>query len=95
LLPGKPHPRAYASTARILAKYVREKKVLTIEQAVARMTSRPARRLGLLDRGVIALGAKADLVLFDAAQITEGNSFAIRAGIRKGSNMSLSTAWPL
>ena len=76
LLPGKPHPRAYASAARILAKYVREKKVLTIEQAVARMTSRPARRLGLLDRGVIALGAKADLVLFDAAQITEENSFA-------------------
>ena len=76
LLPGKPHPRAYASTARILAKYVREKNVLTLEQAVAWMTGRPARRLGLADRGFIRIGAKADLVLFDAAQITEGNSFA-------------------
>ena len=76
LLLGKPHPRAYASTARILAKYVREKKVLTMEEAVARMTGRPARRLGLTDRGRIAIGAKADLVLFNAAQIAEGNSFA-------------------
>ena len=76
LLPGKPHPRAYASTARILAKYVRQEKVLKLEQAVAWMTGRPARRLGLSDRGFIAIGAKADLVLFDAAQITEGNSFA-------------------
>ena len=76
LLLGKPHPRAYASTARILAKYVREKKVLTMEEAVARMTGRPAHRLGLTDRGRSAIGAKADLVLFDAAQIAEGNSFA-------------------
>ena len=75
LLLGKPHPRAYASTARILAKYVREDKVMALEQAVARMTGRPARRLGLTDRGFIALGAKADLVLFDAARIAEGNSF--------------------
>ena len=46
-----------------------------MEQAVERMTGRPARRLGLRDRGRIALGAKADLVLFDAANIQEGNSF--------------------
>lgn len=75
LLLGKPHPRAYASTARILAKYVREEKLLTLEQAVCRMTGRPARRLGLSDRGIVALGAKADLVLLDAAQILEGNTF--------------------
>lgn len=75
LLIGKPHPRAYASTARILSRYVRQEKLLTMEQAVERMTGRPARRLGLRDRGRIALGAKADLVLFDAANIQEGNSF--------------------
>lgn len=75
LLLGKPHPRAYASTARILDKYVRQEKVLTLENAVARMTGRPALRLGLPDRGFIRLGARADLVLFDAAQIRENNSF--------------------
>lgn len=75
LLLGKPHPRAYASTARILDKYVRQEKVLSLESAVARMTGRPAMRLGLADRGMVRLGAKADLVLFDAAQIKETNSF--------------------
>ncbi|NMC33437.1 MAG: D-aminoacylase [Veillonellaceae bacterium] len=75
LLPGKPHPRAYASTARILAKYVRDENVLSLEEAVARMTGRPARRLGLTDRGRIGIGAKADLVLLDMTRIAEGNSF--------------------
>lgn len=76
LLPGRPHPRVYASAARILSVYVREKKVLTLEEAVARMTGRAARRLGLSDRGIVNVGARADLVLFDAQRIAEGNSFA-------------------
>lgn len=71
LLGGKPHPRAYGSTARILEKYVREEKVITLEQAVARMTSRPAARLGIYDRGLIRPGMKADLVLFDAKKVKD------------------------
>lgn len=71
LLGGKPHPRAYGSTARILQKYVREDRVLSLEQAVARMTSRPAARLGLFNRGVVRPGMKADLVLFDPVGIQD------------------------
>ena len=75
LLGGKPHPRAYSSTARILQKYVREDKVITLEQAVARMTSRSAARLGLSDRGRLCPGMKADLVLFDAPKVTDNATF--------------------
>ena len=49
--------------------------MLSLEEAVARMTGRPARRLGLADRGRIGIGAKADLVLLDMTRIAEGNSF--------------------
>lgn len=76
LLLGKPHPRAYGSAARILQKYVREDKVLSLAEAVARMTGRPAARLGLKDRGVIRPGTYADLVLFDAGRVAEGGDFA-------------------
>ncbi len=75
LLLGKPHPRAYGSAARILQKYVREEKVLTLAEAVARMTGRPASRLGLAGRGFIAPGVFADIVLFDAERVAEGGTF--------------------
>lgn len=75
LLSGKPHPRAYGSTARILGRYVRENKVLSLTEAVERMTLRPARRLGLTDRGVVTPGAKADLVLFESGKILDTASF--------------------
>jgi N-acyl-D-amino-acid deacylase len=71
LLGGKPHPRAYGSTARILQKFVREDEILSIEQAIARMTSRSAAQLGLFDRGIIRPGMKADLVLFDADKVRD------------------------
>lgn len=71
LLGGKPHPRAYGSTARILQRFVREKNILSLEQAVARMTSRPAARLGLFDRGILRPGMKADLVLFDPNRVVD------------------------
>ncbi len=71
LLGGKPHPRAYGSTARILQKFVREEQVIRLEQAIARMTSRPAARLGLFDRGVLRPGLKADMVLFDARKVED------------------------
>jgi N-acyl-D-amino-acid deacylase len=68
---GKPHPRNYGTFPRVLGEYVREQRVLSLPQAVHRMTGLPARRLGLEDRGVIKVGAKADLVVFDSAQVVD------------------------
>ncbi|MFJ5229909.1 amidohydrolase family protein [Kitasatospora sp. NPDC088391] len=65
LVGARPHPRAWGTFPRYLAHYSRELGVLTLEQAVARMTGRPARRLGLDRRGLIRPGHHADLVLFD------------------------------
>jgi N-acyl-D-amino-acid deacylase len=70
------HPRAYGSFARVLAKYVRTDHILTLEDAIRRMSSEPANRLGLYDRGRIAAGFKADLVLFDPAQVQDHATFA-------------------
>jgi N-acyl-D-amino-acid deacylase len=70
------HPRAYGAFPRVLAHYVREKHVLTLEEAVRRMTSAPANRLGLHDRGRVALSLAADLVLFGADRVQDHASFA-------------------
>lgn len=63
------HPRAYGSFARILSRYVREQSLLSLGEAVRRMTSLPAGNLGLRDRGVVAPGSYADLVVFDPETI--------------------------
>jgi N-acyl-D-amino-acid deacylase len=65
------HPRGAGAFARVLARYVRERKLLTLEEAVAKMTGRSAAQAGLRDRGVIAPGKKADLVVFDPATIAD------------------------
>jgi dihydroorotase/N-acyl-D-amino-acid deacylase len=67
----KSHPRAWGSTARILGTYVREQKLLPLEEAVRKMTSLPASRMGLADRGIVRPGMAADLVVFDPAKIRE------------------------
>jgi len=70
-----PHPRAYGTFARVLGVYVREKKVLTLEDAVRKMSSFPARRMGLADRGVLRNGMKADVVVFDPQTIVDKATF--------------------
>ena len=72
---GKPHPRAYGSAARILGHYVRETGTLSLSQAIRRMTSGPAARLGLQDRGILREGMIADLVAFDPELIAEKGTY--------------------
>ena len=72
---SKSHPRDWGTFARILGKYVREEKLLTLEEAVRKMTSRPALRVGLLDRGVLRPGMAADITIFDPEQIADKATF--------------------
>jgi dihydroorotase/N-acyl-D-amino-acid deacylase len=72
---SKSHPRAWGSFPRVLGKYVREEKLLTLEDAVRRFTSRPAARLGLSDRGLLRPGMKADITIFNAATIRDVSTF--------------------
>jgi N-acyl-D-amino-acid deacylase len=76
LLGGRPHPRAYGTYPRILGRYVRELKVLSLEEAVRKMTSQAADAMHLPDRGRVAVGKVADLVAFDAAQVIDRATFA-------------------
>ncbi len=70
-----PHPRAYGTFARVLGLYVRERHVLTLEQAVRKMSSFPAQRVGLRDRGLIRPGMKADVMVFNPATIIDRATF--------------------
>ena len=70
-----PHPRSYGTFARVLGVYVREQKLLPLETAVQKMSSLPAARLGLHDRGVLKPGLKADVVLFDPAVVRDMATF--------------------
>ena len=70
-----PHPRSYGTFARVLGVYVREQKVLTLEDAVRRMTGYTATRLKIWDRGLLRPGMKADLVVFDAGTIADRATF--------------------
>jgi len=72
----KSHPRAWASTARILGRYVRDEKLLTLEEAIRKMTSLPASRMGLTDRGILRPGMAADVVAFDPATVRDRSTYA-------------------
>ncbi|MFE9098633.1 amidohydrolase family protein [Streptomyces sp. NPDC007264] len=72
---AKPHPRAYGTFPHYLGRYVRELGVLSLEECVAHLTSRPAARLRLPDRGLVREGYRADLVLFDPATVAAGATF--------------------
>ena len=83
---SKSHPRAWGTFTRVLGKYVREDGVLTLEEAVRKMTSQAAIRVGLTDRGIVRPGMAADLVVFDAATVKDLATFAepnqYSAGVR-------------
>ncbi len=72
---GQPHPRYYGTFPRVLGHYVREEHVLSLEEAVRKMTSLPAQRMKLLDRGLIRVGLWADLVVFDPDRIIDRATF--------------------
>jgi N-acyl-D-amino-acid deacylase len=73
---GSPHPRSYGTFPRVFARYVREKRLLTLEDAVRRMTSLPATRLKVGDRGLLRPGMFADVVVFDPERITDRSEYA-------------------
>jgi dihydroorotase/N-acyl-D-amino-acid deacylase len=73
---SKSHPRAWGSFPRVLGKYVREERLIPLEEAVRRFTSRPAARVGLRGRGLLRPGFKADIAIFDPAAIRDVSTFA-------------------
>jgi N-acyl-D-amino-acid deacylase len=82
--PGVPHPRNYSTNVRVLGYYVRDEHVLTLEEAVRKMTTLPAQILGLRDRGQLHEGFAADVAIFDPAVVGETNSFEKPKSYAKG-----------
>jgi len=82
----RPHPRSYGTFARVLGYYVREKQLLSWQEAIRRMTSLPAHRLGWKNRGVLAVGNIADIVLFDPQTVSDTATFtqphSLASGVR-------------
>jgi dihydroorotase/N-acyl-D-amino-acid deacylase len=73
---GQPHPRSYGTFPRVLGEYVRAQGLLPLETAIHKMTQLPAARYGFTDRGVLRVGAYADVVVFDAATVRDQATFA-------------------
>lgn len=72
---GMPHPRGYGTNARVLARYVREEKLISLEEAVRRMTSLPAQKFHLKDRGLLREGYAADIVIFDEHTVQDHSTY--------------------
>jgi len=72
---GKPHPRFYGTFPRVLGHFVREKKIMSLETAIRKITSFPAQTLGLADRGLIKKNMWADIVVFDREKIIDKATF--------------------
>lgn len=72
---GAPHPRGFGTNARVLSKYVRNEKIISLEEAVRRMTSLPAQKFGLSDRGILREGYAADLVIFNEKEVEDLSTF--------------------
>lgn len=72
---GNPHPRGYGTNARVLGKYVRDEKVITLEEAIRRMTSLPAQKFQLKNRGILREGFAADIVVFDEKKVQDLSTY--------------------
>jgi len=81
---GAPHPRGYGTNARILSEYVRDKKIISLEEAIRRMTSLPAQKFGLKDRGLLREGFAADIVIFDDKQVQDISTYDKPHAFSKG-----------
>lgn len=86
---GGRHPRGTGTFPRVLGRFVRENKWFSLEEGIRKMTSMPANRLGLKDRGLIKKGAKADLVLFDKDKVIDKNTFTVPQTLSEG----IETVW--
>lgn len=81
---GMPHPRGYGTNARVLEKYVRNEKVISLEEAIRRMTSLPAQKFHLKDRGLLKEGMAADIVIFDENKVAEMTTYEKPHAYSKG-----------
>ncbi len=72
---GKPHPRGYGTFVRVLGHYVREKGVISLPEAIRKMTMMPAQKLRLFDRGLLRPGMKADIVVFDEVKVVDRSTY--------------------
>lgn len=81
---GMPHPRGYGTNARVLAKYVRDEKVISLEEAIRRMTSLPALKFQLKDRGLLREGYAADIVIFDEKEVQDVSTYEKPHAYSKG-----------
>jgi len=81
---GRPHPRSYGTFPRVLGRFVRELRVLSLPEAVRKMTSLPARKFGLLDRGLLRPGCRADIVVFDPTLIRDTATYEEPARMPEG-----------
>jgi N-acyl-D-amino-acid deacylase len=81
---GAPHPRGFGTNARVLGKYVRDEKVISLEEAVRRMTSLPAQKFGLKDRGLLREGFAADIVIFDEKTVQDLSTYEKPHAYSKG-----------
>lgn len=81
---GMPHPRGYGTNARVLGKYVREEKVISLEEAIRRMTSLPAQKFQLKDRGLLREGYAADIVIFNEKEVKDISTYEKPHAYSKG-----------
>ena len=81
---GVPHPRGYGSNGKVLAEYVRNKKIITLEEAIRRMTSLPAQKFRLKDRGLLVPGYAADVVIFDPEEVQDQSTYTKPHAYTKG-----------
>jgi N-acyl-D-amino-acid deacylase len=81
---GVPHPRGYGTNARVLGKYVRDERVISLEEAVRRMTSLPAQKFNLRDRGLLREGFAADIVIFNEKTVMDASTFESPHAYSKG-----------